>query len=222
MLIEIVGDNLVEGGVGMTRKDVSVVWLKHLIECLGISCNAGNIVVAECLAVLLVASGRNVEHNKDGLSLGNIAQVLLQPSVLLLINITDIEPIATDIEVIIQDYIVHIAHIERVVGRTESLLPQTRRGLVSAAIECHIVVARGAEIVNARGSHSSVVLSVEGVVVRDDVATADTVEWNVVALDGFADIACTISECRELLLMPNLGVSDDNEAVVSIILLLLQ
>ena len=90
-----------------------------------------------------------------------------------------------------------------------------------AAVECHIVVARGAVEVNARRSHSGVVLWIEGVVIRNDIATADAVEWDVIALDTLADVLDTISECRELLLVPYLRVGNDDETVVGVILCLL-
>ncbi len=86
------------------------------------------------------------------------------------------------------------------------------------SVERHVVVAHHVAEDEARAGHRAVVLVVERVVVRDDVAAADALKRHVAAgAHGRRDIVCRGGQFRELLAGPDLRVGRDDEAEARIV-----
>ena len=218
VLVQAIGNLLIVGGMGMSRQNMRIVRSQHTVQLRSIGHHICNRAITELLTILLLAGRGDMQNHKYGRAFIDIAEVFFEPSELTLIEIADIEVITTDIEIVVQHHIVRLTHIERVAHRTEGLLPKAGRGLVRTAIQRHIVITRSTEKVQTRRRSHLIISGIERMIVRNHIATADAVERNIVALDRASNVGHTLTECRELLFMPDLRIGNHHKTVVRVVL----
>ena len=85
--------------------------------------------------------GRNMRHEKDQSAFRNIRQIFFQPFECRIVYIADIEVFAPYIKIIVDDNIVGISFIERVVGRTKISFKSLIGRFVSSSVIIHIMIA---------------------------------------------------------------------------------
>ena len=218
MLVETGGDGLVEGRMGMARNDMRPVGFQNFVKPPVVGHRRSGAVVAELLAVLLLAGRRDMQaddHRRTGLHAG---KVLFEPAHLPLFEIADVKIVAPDEEVVVEHHIMDASDVERIVDRTVHLLELREGGFVRASVDLHVMVAHRVAERDSRTLHHFVVPAVKRMVVRHDVAAADAVERHAaVTADRGGDVVGRRREFRKLLRRPYLRIGDGDEPVTRIV-----
>ena len=105
----------------------------------------GNGAILVGKGYLLGSEARGYVHGQDNqTALPHPGQVLLQPTKSGLVAVAHVVELATYVEIIIDDNVMHLPEVEAVVVGAEISLKCAMRGFVAASVIVHVVVANDA------------------------------------------------------------------------------
>ena len=117
VLHEFIRDNLVVSSMDMTGKNQCVIWFQDVINSFPVAQYLRDIIIVEVTACPVpFAESRRYMHRDGHFHIFSyIREVAFHPTQLSFRKIADVEPVFSYEEIIVQDYIVNLSYVERVV-----------------------------------------------------------------------------------------------------------
>ena len=135
------------------------------------------------------------------------------------IYIADVEIIASYIEIVVKDDVMHFSYIERIPGRPVHISVILHRSLERTSPVGHIVVADDISVVETRLCHNFIILRVNAMIPSHDIAQTDTeCVVSVHFLYEPSHIFCLFLKIGKFASFADLRVGDYDYVVICVIL----